>query len=129
MALPFTFQTPPPLTLIKASEVNANFTYLDGAKLERAANLSDLASIVTARSNLGLGTAATANVGTSGATVPLLSTANAWGTTQTFTVAPVFTDQSATRTSLGLGTAATANVGTSGATVPLLSTANAWGTT
>jgi hypothetical protein len=37
-----------------------------------------------ARSNLGLGTAAQANTGTSGATVPLLNAANTWGSTQTF---------------------------------------------
>lgn len=37
-----------------------------------------------ARTNLGLGTVATYNTGTSGATVPLLSTANTWTTTQNF---------------------------------------------
>jgi hypothetical protein len=47
-----------------------------------------------------------------------------WAATQTFTVAPVFTDASGTRTALGLGTAATASTGTSGATVPLLNGAN-----
>lgn len=36
------------------------------------------------RSKAGLGTAATANTGTSGATVPLLNTANTWSFTQTF---------------------------------------------
>ncbi|MFP3799428.1 hypothetical protein [Paraburkholderia sp. SIMBA_027] len=44
----------------------------------------------TARTNLGLGTAATANTGTSGATVPLLSTANTWTLAQAFTVRPTF---------------------------------------
>lgn len=47
-----------------------------------------------------------------------------WGLTQTFTVAPVFTDQPGSRTALGLGTAATQNTGTSGANVPLLNGAN-----
>lgn len=47
-----------------------------------------------------------------------------WALAQTFTVAPVFTDQSGSRTALGLGTAATQNTGTSGATVPLLNGAN-----
>lgn len=59
------------------------------------------------RTDLGLGTSATVNTGTSGATIPLLNAANTWATTQTLTVAPVFTDQSGSRTALGLGTAAT----------------------
>ncbi|CAM2158925.1 conserved membrane hypothetical protein [Paraburkholderia tropica] len=37
-----------------------------------------------ARTNLGLGTAATASTGTSGATVPLLNAANTWSAAQTF---------------------------------------------
>jgi hypothetical protein len=43
-----------------------------------------------ARTNLGLGTAATANTGTSGATVPLLNAANTWALGQTFSVRPTF---------------------------------------
>lgn len=42
-------------------------------------------SASSARGNLGLGTAATLNTGTSGATIPLLSTSNTWSTTQTIT--------------------------------------------
>lgn len=49
-----------------------------------------------------------------------------WALAQTFTVAPVFTDQSGSRTALGLGTAATQNTGTSGANVPLLNGTNTW---
>lgn len=74
-----------------------------------------------------LGTAAFANTGTSGATLGFLNTANTYLTTQTFTVSPVFTDQSGSRTALGLGTAAVQNIGTSGANVPLLNSANTIG--
>lgn len=56
-----------------------------------------------------LGTAAYQNTGTSGATLPFLNGTNTWGSTQTFSVAPVFTDQSGTRTALSLGTFATQN--------------------
>lgn len=55
------------------------------------------------------------------------SAAHTWAGTQTFTLAPVFTDASGSRTALGLGTAATQNTGTSGSTIPLLSGANTWG--
>jgi len=44
-----------------------------------ASNASD------ARTNLGLGTAATQNTGTSGANVPLMNGANSWSAAQTFT--------------------------------------------
>lgn len=43
-----------------------------------------------ARTNLGLGSAATVNTGTSGATVPLLNGANTWAVSQTFSVRPTF---------------------------------------
>lgn len=75
---------------------------------------------------MGLGTAAVQNIGTSGANVPLLSTANVWSLAQTFTLAPVFTDKPGSRTALGLGTAAVQNTGTVGTAVPLLNTANTW---
>ncbi len=58
--------------------------------------------------------------------VPRLGTINTWALAQTFTAAPVFTDQSGSRTALGLGTAAVKNTGTSGNTVPLLDGANVW---
>lgn len=48
-------------------------------------NLSDLPNKITARSNLGLGSASTWNVGTTGAVVPLLNTSNTWTSSQNFT--------------------------------------------
>lgn len=74
----------------------------NGFSLIAAANYAAM------RTALGLTAAATTAIGTSGATIPLLSTANTWTLAQTFTVAPVFTDASGTRTALGLGTAAQA---------------------
>lgn len=110
-------------------ELNTDLDGIDTTmfgKLDKSANLSDVANVGTARTNLGLGTAATQATGTSGATLPFLNGANTWATTQTFTAAPVFTDQSGSRTALGLGTAATVATGTSGATIPLLNGANTW---
>jgi hypothetical protein len=59
----------------------ANFSY---TPLNPANNLSELTNLPTARTNLGLGTAATANIGPSGASVPLLSAANSWSGTNMF---------------------------------------------
>ena len=47
-------------------------------------NLSDLNSVTTARNNLGLGTAAVATTGTSGATVPFLNGNNTFSGTNAF---------------------------------------------
>ena len=64
--------------------VNANTT-----ALQIANNLSDLASVSTARTNLGLTSAATTALGTTGSVIPLLNTANTWGAVQTFSVTPI----------------------------------------
>lgn len=51
--------------------------------LNKNNNLSDVANTATARASLGLGTAATSNIGTSGATVPLLNADNQFSGTNT----------------------------------------------
>lgn len=95
-----------------------------------------------ARVNLGLGTAATYNVGNNGSDVPILSGANTWTGLQTFNngaaIYPPLTltsggtgasDAVQARLNLGLGSSATYNVGTSGNVVPLLSGNNGWSAT
>lgn len=84
--------------------VGTSWTVLEhnlvGALLS-ANNLSDLASASTARTNLGLGTAALKATGTSGNTVPLLDGANTWATTQTFAAPIVLPDGSASAPGFG----------------------------
>jgi len=48
------------------------------------------ATASAARTALGLGTSATVNTGTSGATIPLLNGTNTWASAQTFSVRPTF---------------------------------------
>lgn len=60
-----------PAGSIAATTVQAAIDELDTEKLEKASNLSDLANASTARTNLGLGTAAVTNTGT-GATNTIL---------------------------------------------------------
>lgn len=58
-------------------------TALGSVYLQNSNNLSDVSSPSASRSNLGLGSASTFNIGTSGATVPLLNAQNIFGNTQT----------------------------------------------
>lgn len=60
--------------VIKGTTVNS---YMSG--------LLSTASASALRTAIGLGTSATVNTGTSGSTIPLLSAANTWDTTQTIT--------------------------------------------
>jgi hypothetical protein len=59
-------------------------TALGSVYLQAGDNLADVGSASSARSNLGLGSAAVQNTGTSGANVPLLNGANTWSGSQTW---------------------------------------------
>lgn len=99
------------LATSQAISLGTTLTF-SGTALQTTAHTGD----VTSPANSNVMTLVTAQSG-----------AHTWAATQTFTLAPVFTDQAGSRTALGLGTAAVQNTGTSGANVPLLSGANTWG--
>jgi hypothetical protein len=112
------------LEIIKQSATDWQIAISDGSSATGTINFSSTGLQWSGNTILTV-----ADTGTSGHKLPYLDGANTWSTTQTFTVAPVFTAQAATRTALGLGTAATQNTGTSGANVPLLNGANTWSST
>jgi hypothetical protein len=105
-----------------------NVTGTDSTKLAIANNLSDLNNVTTARTNLGLGTAATKNHGTANGELVILDAVglpavdgsqltNVTGTDSTkLAIANNLSDLNnvaTARTNLGLGTAATLDYGTS----------------
>ena len=61
--------------------------------MRKTENLSGLSSPATARTNLGLGTAATYNIGTSGTVLPTLDSQNYWQAPQIFQAGGVFTGE------------------------------------
>ncbi|HHA1271499.1 TPA: tail fiber domain-containing protein [Enterobacter mori] len=112
------------------------------AQLKIASNLSDLASIDTARKNISVDklvqTSASTNLNypTKNAALVLRDSDLAWGvfdnTNNQWQALGIgqggtgSTTAAGARTNLGLGTAAVVNTGTSGNTIPLLSGTNAW---
>ncbi|ENC1132678.1 tail fiber domain-containing protein [Escherichia coli] len=66
-----------------------------------------------ARTNLGLGTAAVVNTGTSGNTIPLLSGTNAWSSPQAFNASSMSIGGTTTSTGVGLELGSTVAAGTS----------------
>jgi hypothetical protein len=73
-----------PLSVSRATGTVTISSLLLSTALPLASGGTGSATAAGARTNLGLGTAATVNTGTSGAVIPLLSTANTWSGTQTF---------------------------------------------
>lgn len=85
--------------------------------LKASNNLSDVTTVATARTNLGLGGAAVLNVGTATGTVAAGDDSRITGAAQKSANLSDLASASTARTNLGLGGAAVLNVGTSTGTV------------
>jgi hypothetical protein len=96
---------------------NARIDTGDATSLIKSANLSDVASVPTARTNLGLGGAAVLNVGTTAGTVAAGDDSRIVGAAQKSANLSDVASASAARTNLGLGGSATLSVGTTTGTV------------
>lgn len=92
--------------------------------LLKSNNLSDLANAATARTNLGLGTAAVANTGTGASNVPTITNADGRYAQRANNLSDLASATTA-RSNLGLGTAAVANTGTGASNVPTITQADA----
>jgi hypothetical protein len=87
------------------------------ASAQRASNLSDLASALSARTNLGLGGAAVLSVGTTAGTVAAGDDSRITGAAQKSANLSDLASAATARTNLGLGGAAVLSVGTTAGTV------------
>lgn len=92
-------------------------TRANTAYLSKTANLSDVSNPAAVRTNLGLGTSATLNVGTSAGTVAAGNDSRITGALQATNNLSDLPNSATARTNLGLGTAAILSVGTTAGTV------------
>ncbi|EKZ5661588.1 phage tail protein [Klebsiella aerogenes] len=71
------------LAVNETADIELKVATGDGLFLRQDANLSDVKDKAESRKNIGLGSVATKDYGTSGAKVPLLNTGNTWSEKQT----------------------------------------------